>query len=1459
MYQTKSDISRHDWISLHTSLLEEERKTEVSTAQSQEKDLTLKELELRGVVLSKLNIKERSTGLYGRPMYTFISSRKDATLSTNSFSSGDIVGVHEYGASERKQLTSGVVTRVSQSSIQIVLDGDADELDSTADGALLYLHKLANNVTYQRIKTGLEELGKLTVGRSSHLTSVLFNEEAPKLISPRLPELLLQSNGDIMLFNERLDDSQQEAVSYAVRRNDLAIIHGPPGTGKTTTLIEIIRQHIKLKSKILACAPSNLAVDNLVERLAAVGVNVVRIGHPARVTSLTQKYTLDAILHNCEEAELLKDIHKDISEQLNKLKKTNEKGKRHYIRNEIKLFRKELRERETRLTKQILTTCDVILATLTSCGNDGPLRHLPQEHLDLIVIDECSQAIEASCYPSILRAPKVILAGDHCQLPPTILSQEAAAKGLALSLMERLIGLYGDTVVRMLTVQYRMNSLIMDWASAALYDDRLTAHPSVANHLLSQLKDVTTNDDTEHALMLIDTAGCDCYELNTPEEQSKGNRNEAIVVSCHVKNLLAAGVPETDIAVITPYNLQVELIRSLLRNHHPQVEVRSVDGFQGREKEAVVISLVRSNEEGKVGFLSENRRLNVAVTRARRHLCIVGDSETVTRHTFLKTLINYLCEHGIVRSAHEFQNDIDTVDVEMPESLILIRDKDLKKSKPDSTSDYKKVKQKKASKPPPPTEEENRKRKIEFEKIIKQFLDSPSQTHSFAANLNSYERRLIHEIAGSFGLKHESQGEGEERHIVIRKAGEGENQSEKLPSTKESSEDSKDEIEEEQQVYSLKREYEEIIDDFVGTHANTYKFPHSLSAHERQIVHAAAEERGLKHESIQEGKKRYVIIHNKNSPLLVPKNDERLNSSIDGSKVNTLKVDDSSDSQALFTGAIPKAGVISNNENVRPRSNVVTQTRFIDGKYQEVTISTESNVENKLPTKECRSCRRNILLQNYTVHSVHCEKQKAVRDEEIKNKTKKPEKKTKKKNKTTQSAEKEDFDTILENFTKVRKCTMRKLLTPHAVKDSALSTLKVWVGGFGRNVKSKQPYMLTEDMASLIYPNAKMSAAVAADLAAPIIAKIREETQALPEDLEGFGEEVLDEVAAINLDHEPMVVDNPGQGRELNEAGGMRAKVLSFSPSHSSSSSFQGFAGRPTTSRDKSGSVIPKVKPTKDTHRSIKKSLPKPSKPKPIRTSCTSTSSAPELMADLAKAAPPRQGLRARGSKPGSQDPGFDPATFSSMLMQEMGNLVQTKFQEISAQLVSSMEKTISTESNVENKLPTKECRSCRRNILLQNYTVHSVHCEKQKAVRDEEIKNKTKKPEKKTKKKNKTTQSAEKEDFDTILENFTKENNTCSQPKCKTPTTVIFQLCPFCRKTFCLSHHMAEIHGCGEQARKHARMMVSQEGVLYPGSGVPSKKPSGERRKQMQKKLEKKMDELESQRKSKKSSKDKS
>ncbi|XP_047483924.1 DNA-binding protein SMUBP-2-like [Penaeus chinensis] len=494
MSKEKTQLSRNDWIALHCSLLEEERKAEVSAAQSEVEGASLKVLEARGVVLGHLVISERSTGLYGRPIITFVPARKDAVLPANNFSSGDIVGVYESGSGQ--QCTTGVVKYVSQKNIQIVLDDDADELDNLSDDTQLRLNKLANDVTYRRIKSGLNGLEKLINGPAAHTVSVLFGESPPRSIAPSLPPQLMGAEGKIQLFNKNLDNSQREAVEFAIQRSDLAVVHGPPGTGKTTTIVEVIRQHVKLKSKVLACAPSNLAVDNLVERLAAAKVRVVRVGHPARATALTQRYTLDCLMHHSDESQLLKDIHRDINEQLKQLKTARDRGKRQHIRREIKTFRKELYEREMRLTKQILTNSDVILATLTSSSNDGPLKLLREDFFDVVVIDECSQAIEAACYMSLLRAPKLIIAGDHCQLPPTIVSKEAAEKGLELSLMERIINQCGDEVVRMLTMQYRMNTDIMQWASTAMYQDRLIAHSSVASHLLHQLQGVTTNEDT---------------------------------------------------------------------------------------------------------------------------------------------------------------------------------------------------------------------------------------------------------------------------------------------------------------------------------------------------------------------------------------------------------------------------------------------------------------------------------------------------------------------------------------------------------------------------------------------------------------------------------------------------------------------------------------------------------------------------------------------------------------------------------------------------------------------------------------------------------------------------------------------------------------------------------------------------------------------------------------------------
>jgi predicted DNA helicase len=275
-----------------------------------------------------------------------------------------------------------------------------------------------------------------------------------------------------------------------------------------------------------------------------------------------------------------------------------------------------------------------------------------------VIIDEAAQALEVACWIPLLKGTRCILAGDHLQLPPTIQSVEAEKKGLGRTLFERLAELYGDEVTSMLTVQYRMHQLIMDWSSKELYNSKVKAHPSVAAHMLYDLEDVKRTSSTEPTLLLIDTAGCDMDEKKD-EEDSTLNEGESEVAMAHAKRLVQSGVLPSDIGIITPYAAQVVLLK-MLRNKEnslKDIEISTVDGFQGREKEAIIISMVRSNSKQEVGFLSDRRRMNVAVTRARRQCCIVCDTDTVSSDGFLKRLVEYFQEHGAYQSASEYENE----------------------------------------------------------------------------------------------------------------------------------------------------------------------------------------------------------------------------------------------------------------------------------------------------------------------------------------------------------------------------------------------------------------------------------------------------------------------------------------------------------------------------------------------------------------------------------------------------------------------------------------------------------------------------------------------------------------------------------------------------------------------------------------------------------------------------------
>ena len=440
-------------------------------------------------------------------------------------------------------------------------------------------------------------------------------------------------------------------MRFALAAEDLAIIHGPPGTGKTTAVVELIRQIVRRGQTVLACAPSNLAVDNLLERLVAGGEHAIRLGHPARVLPELREHTLDLLVENHPEMRLVDKLTREayaLRRQASKYTRARpEPGARQAMRQEAKAMLAEARHLEDQITERLLDAAPILCATATSL--DQSL--LGQRRFDWCVMDEASQSTEPAAWVPLQFARRLVLAGDHCQLPPTVISPQAAAEGFDISLMERLMALDGPTIARRLEIQYRMNEAIMDFSSHEFYDGRLEAAPVVKQHVLRDLPGVAFNQLTETPVRFVDTAGASYDESAEPDGESRLNTLEGEVVCQSVQALLAAGLAAAAIAVITPYAAQARWLRERLKA--TGVEVDTVDGFQGREKEAVVVSLVRSNREGEIGFLADVRRMNVALTRARRKLIVVGDSATVTAHPFYQRLVNYFEAIGAYHSVWE--------------------------------------------------------------------------------------------------------------------------------------------------------------------------------------------------------------------------------------------------------------------------------------------------------------------------------------------------------------------------------------------------------------------------------------------------------------------------------------------------------------------------------------------------------------------------------------------------------------------------------------------------------------------------------------------------------------------------------------------------------------------------------------------------------------------------------------
>lgn len=429
------------------------------------------------------------------------------------------------------------------------------------------------NVSDCRMSWTMEKMKAMSEAEHSVFQRTLFGLSSP---SPLPADLASDPDvGRLDWIDPTLNDSQKDAIRFALASREIALIHGPPGTGKTHTLIELILQMIKRGLRVLVCGPSNISVDNIVERLSPHKVPIVRLGHPARLLPSVLNHSLDILTQTSEAGQIVKDVRNEMDAKQASIKKTKSGRERKAIYADLKELRKEYRERERGCISNLVKGSKVVLATLHGAGG----YQLRNDEFDVVIIDEASQALEAQCWVPLLSAKKAVCAGDHLQLPPTIKSLNSKTKPkskdvpkgatLETTLFDRLLALHGPSIKRMLTTQYRMHDAIMRFPSDELYESKLIAADSVKDRLLKDLPyEVEAGDDTTEPLIFIDTQGGDFPEKEEDENspkgvkaslhgESKSNEMEAALVKQHVRSLIDAGVKAEDVAVVTPYNAQV--------------------------------------------------------------------------------------------------------------------------------------------------------------------------------------------------------------------------------------------------------------------------------------------------------------------------------------------------------------------------------------------------------------------------------------------------------------------------------------------------------------------------------------------------------------------------------------------------------------------------------------------------------------------------------------------------------------------------------------------------------------------------------------------------------------------------------------------------------------------------------------------------------------------------------------
>ena len=548
--------------------------------------------------------------------------------SSSDFEPGKIVNFFSIEGGQMRVLNHNcTVSRIQGFCMEIAINNMSMKkaLQNLASQAKLGVLIGIDDYTYQVMQSSLRQVRNRKDKGFVNLRSVLIGDKQPSFRSVHYATL------------PWLNPSQNAAVYKVLNARETAIVHGPPGTGKTTTLVEAISETLKRETQVLVCTSSNAAVDWISEHLFKRGISVLRIGNPLKINDVMMQCSYEYRYGNHPDYLELFSIRRSLREIKSRPKPSNKEHK------QIRKLRHREMELEVKIREELFCTSGVIACTLI--GSAHPL--MERRHFGTVFIDEAAQALEAACWTAILKANRVVFAGDYQQLPPTIKSREAARGGLEQTLMQK-VARSKPSCVTLLDVQYRMNQDIMGFSSQYFYHGKLKADPTVAHRLVSPI---------DKPLIWIDTSKCDFKEQQN-RSLSLSNHKEAILLMktlmdyvklIGMEHLLRE---QTDFGIISPYKAQVRLLRKYLINNRKlkplqhQIAVNTVDGFQGQERDVILISMVRDNESGSIGFLNDLRRINVAITRARMKLIIFGNSETLGKTKFYGKLVAYFQDKG---------------------------------------------------------------------------------------------------------------------------------------------------------------------------------------------------------------------------------------------------------------------------------------------------------------------------------------------------------------------------------------------------------------------------------------------------------------------------------------------------------------------------------------------------------------------------------------------------------------------------------------------------------------------------------------------------------------------------------------------------------------------------------------------------------------------------------------------